>query len=152
LVAVSINPIESLILHRNIGRVRNNGMILLAQNTMEFFTVLDLVKVLRLIREHIFVSGKQFLPLFPFKLAKSSPMQQGISHSQVKLEGGGVAEFFDIAASLERGDEEAEARDADGEGIEIDAVNGIEGVLGEDAGIGPRFFLQPEGEETLEGS
>jgi len=77
-------------------------------------------------------------------------MQQGIAHCEIELKGGGVAEFFDIAAGLERGNEEAEAGYADGEGIEVDAVNGIEGILGEDAGVGPRFFLQPEGEESLE--
>jgi len=57
-IPVFIECFERRILDADIGRIRDYRMILLAQNSMEFFTVLDLIEVLRLIREHIVVSGQ----------------------------------------------------------------------------------------------
>ena len=64
-------------------------------------------------------------------------------------EGGGVGQAFDVAG-LERRHQQAEAGDGDGVGVEIDAVNTVQGLLHGVAQVASRLVPGPHIEQALE--
>ena len=152
--ARAVELADGAVLHGDVGRIADDGVVLLAEDAVEGLDVLDLVVVLEFVAEGVLAVVEHRLALAEVGVAlviEAGAVEEGIARGDMDAEGGGVFEFGG-AAGAEGGEEEAEAGDGDDVGVQVHAEDLIEGVLGDDAGgfAGQGFI--PEGEEAGKGA
>ncbi|MBN72819.1 MAG: hypothetical protein CME32_26495 [Gimesia sp.] len=74
---------------------------------------------------------------------------EGVAAGQVELEFGGVAQFRNVAR-LEGCQQQAEAGDRNGEGVDVHAVNRVERPLHQFADVGARILFLPAVQDPRE--
>ena len=134
-VALSISSVQGWIADHDVGRVCDDGVVLAAGQRLD-----KGVLVLGGVGE-IVLDGEQSV------LVVAEP--QGVAGEHVDAEAGGVLERA-ASGGVERGDGEPEPRDGDGERVEVDAPDRVQGLLHALSGAQAGGFGVPAGEDATE--
>lgn len=127
-VALPVKIVESLILDRDVGRISHDGMVLLAEDAVEFFGVLDFEVVGGFVFEDEIVAAEEAFAGdgvgFPLGI-EAGTVQQRVADGEVHLEVRGAAQAFHLAIAPRR-QQQPEAGDGHGEGIDVHAEHAVE--------------------------
>ena len=145
--ARAVELADGAVLHGDVGRIADDGVVLLPEDAVEGLDVLDLVVVLEFVAEDFLgVEGALRAGGEALARAEAPPVQEGIAGGDVDFEIVGIAQPGD-AGDAQGGEEQAEAGDGDDVWVQVHAEDLIERVLGDDAGHFARQGFIPQGEE-----
>jgi hypothetical protein len=151
-VARAVELAHCAVLHGDVGRIADDGVVLLPEDAVQGLEGLYFVMVLEFVAERFFAYLKVCLAsTLPLRIPKSFPMEEGVPHGQMNLEIWSILEPLDRADSQGR-QEQPEASDGDCEGIEIHAEDTIERILSQHAWVLTGAFLLPDSKQTSEPS
>jgi hypothetical protein len=124
-VARAVGGIQRRILHRDVGRVADDGVVGLAEDAVE---VGEVLRGKGMFQRGATVGIGTVEQAAILVAAEFRAVQQTVAGGEVELE---VRRFGQpgFTAGLERGDQQTEARDGDGEGVEVDAVDAVQRPL-----------------------
>ena len=142
--AFAVGLVQGLVLDRDVGGVADDGVVGAAEDVAEEVGVFGVVDVLQRV-----VAGEDLL--VAAQVARTGAVQQGIADGELSGERGGVRKPGD-ARHLHGGEQQTEAGDGDGEGVQVHTGDGVEGALGEISRVGGGLVLLPAGEQALEGA
>src|SRR5215510_1861288 len=126
IVALALSRIQLSILDRDVRRIPHHDVVLLPQYTLQLLRLLQSVDR----RRPALVSREP--RLVRHALARARPavaVQQAIASRDINGPAWRVFEPLD-AAGVQRGNDEAEAGNGHGKGVEVHPENGIESALG----------------------
>jgi hypothetical protein len=152
IVALPIEIVERLVLDGDVRRVADDGVVLLAEDAVEFLGVLDLEVVGGFVFEGRVVAAEHVVlgDDVGFSLGiEAGPVDEGIAGGEVHLEVRGAAELAN-AAVAPGGEQQPEAGDGGGEGIDVHAVNAGQREHGAFLVAKIRAFLFPQREQAPE--
>ena len=148
MITRSVELAERLVLYCDVRRIADDGMVLLTEDAVQRFDVLDLVVVLQFVAED-FLGVEGLFSRGAFELAEAPPVQECIAGGDVDFEVGRILEPAD-AAGAQRGEQEAEPGDGDDVWIQVHAEDLIQRALREHARVFTGAMLLPEPEQPVE--
>ncbi len=137
---------DGFVFDGDVGRIADDGVVLLPENTVQGFNVLDLVVVLEFVAENRVSAVERALWAgVGFKVAKTPPMEQRVPHREIETKVGGRFQPVN-SYRLQRADQQSEPSNPHSERV----ADVPDPVFGSVAGNGAQFgTLNPDGRPAI---